>query len=94
MLFAGLYDTNKHFGTHNEMMHRVIVFIHAILLIGDKLTTCAIITTQASEFFAVIHNRMPVILETKDVDLWLDHGTLLSKSVIHLLKPYKGPLQW
>ncbi|KAG2205796.1 hypothetical protein INT47_003979 [Mucor saturninus] len=73
MLFAGLYDTNKHF--------------------GDKLTTCAIITTQASEFFAVIHDRMPVILETKDVDLWLDHGALLSKSVIHLLKPYKGPLQ-
>jgi len=38
---------------------------------GVKITTCAIVTTDANEAMAPIHHRLPVILTTKDWSLWL-----------------------
>jgi putative SOS response-associated peptidase YedK len=44
---------------------------------GDEaLRTCTIITTQANDLLADIHDRMPVILPDQDAEeAWLDHGT-------------------
>jgi putative SOS response-associated peptidase YedK len=36
------------------------------------LETCTIVTTEANELAAQIHNRMPVILDAADHDIWLD----------------------
>ena len=38
---------------------------------GD-VESCTIITTEANELMAPIHNRMPVILARNDYDVWLD----------------------
>ena len=38
---------------------------------GERLTTCAIVTTDANRALSVIHHRMPVILEPADWPLWL-----------------------
>ena len=38
---------------------------------GDRLTTCAIVTTAANDAMSRIHHRMPVIVEPADWPLWL-----------------------
>lgn len=38
-----------------------------------SLRTFTIITTSPNEIVAPIHNRMPVVLEPRNVDEWLDH---------------------
>lgn len=43
---------------------------------GDPLETFTILTTDPNEVMEPIHNRMPVILEPKDYDRWLDAGPL------------------
>ena len=39
---------------------------------GDRIESCAILTTAANDLVAPIHNRMPVILDRSAYDLWLD----------------------
>ena len=41
---------------------------------GSPLETFTILTTDPNEVMKPIHNRMPVILEPKDYDRWLDAG--------------------
>ncbi|MCO8144255.1 SOS response-associated peptidase [Rhodovulum tesquicola] len=38
---------------------------------GQRLSTCAIVTTEANPAMATIHHRMPVIVERADWPLWL-----------------------
>lgn len=38
---------------------------------GQRLTGCAIVTTDANRTMAAIHHRMPVIVEPDDWPLWL-----------------------
>lgn len=38
---------------------------------GDRLTTCAIVTTAANAAMQAIHHRMPVIVAPQDWPLWL-----------------------
>jgi len=38
---------------------------------NEALTTCAIVTTEASAEISHVHSRMPVILERDDWPLWL-----------------------
>ncbi|WP_300036202.1 SOS response-associated peptidase [uncultured Roseobacter sp.] len=38
---------------------------------GETLRTCAVVTTAANPKMATIHHRMPVILRTEDIALWL-----------------------
>jgi len=47
----------------------------------DDLETFTIITTEANELMSKIHHRMPVILDSKDYDSWLEEGNY------DLLKP-------
>jgi len=41
---------------------------------GNALETFTILTTTANERLAAIHDRMPVIIERKNYDRWLDVG--------------------
>ena len=40
--------------------------------IGELLETFTILTTDPNELMEPVHNRMPVILELRDYDRWLD----------------------
>lgn len=53
------------------------------------LQSFAIITTDANEAMAPIHDRMPVILHPKDYDRWLDRGEV-ERPPIDLLRPYEA----
>jgi putative SOS response-associated peptidase YedK len=54
---------------------------------GDVLSTCSIITTSANALVSGIHDRMPVILEPENYDLWLDPGFRKTEPLLDLLKP-------
>ena len=38
----------------------------------EKVETCTIITTEANEFMSSLHDRMPVILDESEFEMWLD----------------------
>ena len=38
---------------------------------GEKMCTCAILTTGASDLIAPVHDRMPVVIPRDKEDLWL-----------------------
>ena len=40
--------------------------------LGETLLTCALLTTEPNEKIATLHDRMPVILESHQWELWLD----------------------
>src|SRR4029453_4234895 len=52
----------------------------------DELETCAIITTEANELCARVHDRMPVILARGDYERWLDVEA--DANPVDLLRPY------
>lgn len=54
---------------------------------GEPLETFTILTTDPNEVMAPIHNRMPVILEPKNYDRWLDAGDQ-ARPPVDLLRPY------
>ncbi len=49
---------------------------------GEPLKSCTMIITVANEYVSKIHDRMPVLLQQKDFDIWLT-----GKAGIELLKP-------
>lgn len=54
---------------------------------GEPLRSCAIVTTEANDLVAPIHDRMPVILERAGWDVWLDRGVEDIDAVRRLLVP-------
>lgn len=56
--------------------------------LGERLTTCTIITTEPNELVRPIHNRMPVILPKEVEDLWLDPAVDDHRRLIDILRPY------
>jgi putative SOS response-associated peptidase YedK len=55
---------------------------------GQEIDSCTIITTDANELMAPIHNRMPVIVAPSDYDLWLDPAIQEVERLQPLLRPY------
>jgi len=55
---------------------------------GGDVSTCTVITTEANDTVAPIHNRMPVIIPPAERDLWLDPESKDLKSLQTLLRPY------
>ena len=53
---------------------------------GSEIETCAVVTTEANATLGPIHHRMPVILDEKDWDLWLDPEAT-PKELAALMKP-------
>ena len=58
---------------------------------GLSIETCTILTTDANELVAGVHDRMPVILPRDVYADWLDHS-VDSKSLRELLVPLPGDL--
>jgi len=59
---------------------------------AETITSSAVITTTANELMEPIHDRMPVILHTKDWKLWLDRDMTETDAIQTLLKPYSPDL--
>jgi len=61
---------------------------------GSEIESCTLLTTEANELLAPIHDRMPVILEPDDYGLWLGDGrdasTKEQEALRHLLRPYRS----
>jgi putative SOS response-associated peptidase YedK len=55
---------------------------------GRELRSCTIITTTPNDLVAQYHNRMPVILEPKDEDMWLDPELRDVAAITSLLRPF------
>ena len=55
---------------------------------GSEVRSATIITTDANDAVASIHNRMPVILHPGDYVLWLDPDFDEKEQLTTLLKPY------
>jgi putative SOS response-associated peptidase YedK len=55
---------------------------------GREIRSATIITTDANDVVAPIHNRMPVILHPEDYTLWLDPDFDEKDPLMTLLKPY------
>ena len=54
---------------------------------NEWLLSFAIITTTPNELTAQVHNRMPVIVQTRDYDRWLRRGDV-EQQPVDVLKPY------
>jgi putative SOS response-associated peptidase YedK len=57
---------------------------------GAEATSCAILTTEANDVMSKIHNRMPVIIDPEDRELWLDPEVTDPEVLLPLLRPYDG----
>lgn len=55
---------------------------------GDHIASCTILTTRCNELLQPIHDRMPVILQPQDYDVWLDPQVQTPEVLQQLLQPY------
>jgi len=55
---------------------------------GEVICTCTIITTNANDLLAQVHDRMPVIIPKDKEDLWLDTDMHDQDILLGLLRPY------
>lgn len=55
---------------------------------GNRISSCAIITTEANDLLRPIHHRMPVILPEEVEDIWLDTALDDSDALTQLLEPH------
>jgi putative SOS response-associated peptidase YedK len=58
----------------------------------EWLRSCAIVTTNANDALAPLHDRMPVVLEERDWDRWLDPDSGDVDALSHLLQPASDDL--
>src|SRR2546429_256575 len=59
---------------------------------GEWLRSCAIVTTNANNTLAPLHDRMPVVLEERNWDRWLDPGSGDVDALARLLQPASDDL--
>jgi putative SOS response-associated peptidase YedK len=59
---------------------------------GETLYSCAIVTTEATAALRPIHDRMPVILNREEREVWLD-ASRSQQELRALLRPYEGELE-
>ena len=55
---------------------------------GQWVKSCSILTTTPNAVTSTVHDRMPVILDRDNYDLWLDPGMQNVATIAELLKPY------
>jgi putative SOS response-associated peptidase YedK len=55
---------------------------------GKPVESCTIITTDANSVMEKVHNRMPVILDPKNYDEWLDRDLQDPEPLQRMLQPY------
>ena len=54
---------------------------------GEKITSCTVITTEANDAIGAIHDRMPVILDERDWPTWLGEESATEDQLEALLVP-------
>lgn len=59
---------------------------------GNTIFTCTVITTTPNELMENIHDRMPVILQQKDEQKWLNPANQDTGTLNQLLKPFPNEL--
>ena len=59
---------------------------------GERVDSCAIVTTAPNDFMSAIHDRMPAILDEETVALWLDPATTAAESLQPVLMPSPSEL--
>lgn len=59
---------------------------------GSEIETCCILTTASNDLMKSIHDRMPVILQAEDYDLWLNRNFHDVRELEHLYKPFPSDL--
>jgi putative SOS response-associated peptidase YedK len=57
---------------------------------GKWLRSCAIVTTDANELVAKVHNRMSVILSEEAERIWLDPASQDPRVLLGVLTPFPG----
>ena len=57
---------------------------------STPIESCTIITTGANELMEPIHHRMPVILQEKSIEVWLDAEITEPNILNPLLRPYES----
>jgi putative SOS response-associated peptidase YedK len=57
---------------------------------GSSIKTCTIITTTPNELMEKIHDRMPVILHSRDYAKWLDTAPQTPENLQPLIKPFSA----
>ena len=55
---------------------------------GAVIESCTLLTTEPNDVIRPLHNRMPVILQPRDYDLWLDPEVQQTEQLQPLLGPY------
>lgn len=58
----------------------------------EFVETCTILTTKPNSLVADVHDRMPVILQPEDYDLWLDPGMTDVTTAADSLRPFDSRL--
>jgi putative SOS response-associated peptidase YedK len=84
LVFAGLWEAWRGRGIEGEAgdPHDETSGWH-----DDWLLSCSIITTEANDVVATIHDRMPVILAPSDYETWLEPTPLDPGELDALLSP-------
>ncbi len=59
---------------------------------GEWIRSCSILTTAPNAVTAPVHDRMPVILDPGDYNLWLDPGMNDAAAASELLRPFDARL--
>jgi putative SOS response-associated peptidase YedK len=54
---------------------------------GEWIKSCSILTTTPNAVTSAVHDRMPVIVDRGDYDLWLDPGMTNVEAASKMLKP-------
>ena len=57
---------------------------------GSSIKTCTIITTTPNSLMEMIHDRMPVILHSRDYARWLDVAPQTPENLQPLIKPFSA----
>lgn len=61
---------------------------------GEKILSYTVITTEPALEISFIHDRMPVILNTDDINIWIQHANHSEREATNLLKSYPGALEF
>ena len=90
LFLAGLYDTWR--GAEGE--HVAVAGAGEQQRTEAQLRTHTVITTESNRQLSWLHDRMPVILDPGQVDVWLDSARYAFESPViqKLLEPYAGTL--
>jgi SOS response associated peptidase (SRAP) len=59
---------------------------------ANLIETFSILTTTSNSLLAEVHDRMPVILEPEDYELWLDPGSEHLDTLTGMMKPFDPTL--